>query len=90
MATQRGRGAEPSPASLGEESLSGDFPETQKPQVSPKGLDGTWAGKGVKGVPATGAAQGDDALSLLDAEGEPKTGLLRPLAALDLQRVFCP
>lgn len=44
----------------------------------------------MKGVPATGAAQGDDALSLLDAEGEPKTGLLRPLAALDLQRVFCP
>lgn len=28
--------------------------------------------------------------TMLDAEGEPKTGLLRPLAALDLQRVFCP
>lgn len=61
MAIERGWGAEPSPASLGEESPSGDFPEMQKPQMSPKGLNGSWAGKEVKDVPAGGAAQGNDA-----------------------------
>lgn len=49
---------EEGPASLGEGSPSGDFSETQKPQMSPKGLNGSWAGKEAKGVPAKGAAAG--------------------------------